>query len=180
MSWDADGGPHPLAGRRSGRSELEPGRLPEVRELEVLGWFLAPEAPMWVFLPFVWPAVARTWIPDRSTRWQVDTTLDGAGRVVDVECHPVTEAEQETLEKDASADLARCGLPPRPADRLWMLRPVGQFDDLDAVLDHLCARADARGVSVGLSAAFVELCAAELQAAADAGRPATPEAGGSW
>lgn len=146
----------------------------------MLGWFLAPEAPMWVFLPFIWPAEARTWVPDRSTRWQVDTTLDGSGQVVDVECHPVTEAEQETLKKDASADLARCGLPPRPAGRLWFLRPVGRFDDLDAVLDHLFDRAEARGVPVGLSAAFVELCAAELQAAADAGRPATPEAGGSW
>ncbi|MEU3315829.1 DUF5956 family protein [Streptomyces sp. NPDC006662] len=164
MSWDVSGSPHRLAGRRSGRSELEPDRLPEVRELGELGWFLAPEAPMWVFLPFVWPAEARTWVPDRSTRWQIDTTVDASGRVVDVECHPVTESEQETQEEDVFADLARCGIPSRPTGRLWLLRPVGRFEDLGAVLDHLCARAEASGVPLGLSAAFVELCAGELGA----------------
>ncbi|MFD5417399.1 DUF5956 family protein [Streptomyces sp. NPDC127069] len=168
MSWDAGGSPHRQAGRRSGRSELEADRLPEVRELGELGWVLAPEAPMWVFLPFVWPSHARTWVPDRSTRWQIDTTTDGSGRVVEAECHPVTETEQETQERDALTDLAGVGIPPRPPGRLWLLRPVGGFEDLDAVLDHLCAQAEAHGVPVGLSAAFAALCADELEAAADA------------
>ncbi|MGW1520791.1 DUF5956 family protein [Streptomyces sp. NPDC002287] len=143
---------------------METDRLPEVRELGELGWFLAPEAPMWVFLPFVWPSDARTWVPDRSTRWQIDTTMDESGRVVDVECHPATETDREIQEGDALADLARAGIPPRPSGRAWLLRPVGHFKDLDAVLDHLCARAEAAGVPIGLSAAFVDLCAAELEA----------------
>jgi hypothetical protein len=62
MSWDEDGTPHPLARRRSGRSEQEPDRLPEVRELEALGWEPAPEEAVWVFLPYVWPPADRYWM----------------------------------------------------------------------------------------------------------------------
>jgi hypothetical protein len=142
--------------------------LPEVRELVELGWVLAPEAPMWVFLPFVWPPAGRTWVPDRSTRWEVDTVFDGDGRVLDVACRPVAAGERETLEDDAAADLELAGLPPRPRGRLWLLRPVGGFRDVDAVLDFLCARAEERGVLPGLSAAFVELCRRELEALAEA------------
>ncbi|MFJ7272644.1 DUF5956 family protein [Streptomyces sp. NPDC099050] len=144
-------------------SELEPDRLPEVRELGQWGWSLAPDAPMWVFLPYVWPPDARTWVPDRSTRWQIDTTLDAACRLLDVACHPVSQAERETQERDANADLARVGIPPRPAGRVWLLRPLGGFKDVEGVLDHLCAGAEAQGVPVGLSAEFAEVCAGELR-----------------
>lgn len=163
MSWDVSGLPHRLAERRSGVSELEPDQLPEVRELGQWGWSLAPDAPMWVFLPYVWPPGARTWVPDRSTRWQIDTTLDATCQLLNVACHPVSQAERETQERDADADLARVGIPPRPAGRVWLLRPVGEFKDVEGVLDHLCASAEARGVPVGLSAEFAELCAEELR-----------------
>ncbi|MER5312615.1 DUF5956 family protein [Streptomyces sp. NPDC002773] len=163
MSWDVSGRPHQLAVRRSGPSELEPERLPEVRELAELGWFLAPEAPMWVFLPYVWPRNARTWVPDRSTCWEIDTTFDAAGQLLGVECRPVSAAEKEVQERDAAADLDAAGIPPRPSGRLWLLRPVGGFDDLDAVLDHLCTAAEDRDVPVELSADFARLCQKELR-----------------
>ncbi|GAA3043845.1 hypothetical protein GCM10017562_00830 [Streptomyces roseofulvus] len=166
MSWDESGVPHRVASRRSGTSELEPDRLPEVRELVEMGWALAPEAPMWVFLPYVWPARARTWVPDRSTRWQIDTTLDATGQILDVECHPLSPGEKETQEEDAAADLAIAGVPPRPRGRLWLLRPVGGLGDLQAVLEHLCAAAEARRVHTGLSVTFTRLCAGELEALA--------------
>ncbi|MFE6225919.1 DUF5956 family protein [Streptomyces sp. NPDC057854] len=166
MSWDESGIPHRVASRRSGTTELEPDRLPEVRELVERGWAPAPETPMWVFLPYVWPAEARTWVPDRSTRWQLDTTLDAAGRVLDVECRPLSREEKETQEQDAAADLALAGVPPRPRGRLWLLRPVGGLENLAAVLEHLCAAAEARGVDTGLSVAFTELGAGELAALA--------------
>ncbi|MEU9034005.1 DUF5956 family protein [Streptomyces sp. NPDC048352] len=143
-------------------TELEPDRLPEVRELGEWGWSLAPDAPMWVFLPYVWPPGARTWVPDRSTRWQIDTTLDAADHVLEVICRPVSQAEWQRQERDAAGDLARVGIPPRPVGRLWLLHPVGGFECVDHVLEHLCTEAEARAVPVGLSAGFVELCADEL------------------
>ncbi|MDV5142896.1 DUF5956 family protein [Streptomyces sp. SBC-4] len=172
MSWDVSGIPHRVASRRSGTSELEPDRLPEVRELAEMGWALAPEAPMWVFLPYVWPAEDRTWVPDRSTRWQIDTTLDAADRLLDVVCHPLSPAEKDTQEEDAAADLALVGVPPRPPGRLWLLRPVGDLENLEVVLEHLCAAAEARGVNTGLSVAFTDLCAGELKALAVCRTPA--------
>ncbi|NXY96958.1 hypothetical protein HYE82_21745 [Streptomyces sp. BR123] len=166
MSWDEDGTPHPLALRRSGRSEQEPDRLPEVRELEALGWEPAPEEAAWVFLPYVWPPHARTWIPDRSTHWAVDTVLDGHGHVTDVHAVPLADPDLHVLDRETDEAVAALGLPPRPPGRLWLLRPVGPFATVGAVLEHLGTAAGGRGVEVAASAAFMELVRAELAALA--------------
>lgn len=117
-----------------------------MRELAELGWELAPEAPMWVFLPYVWPPDTRTWVPDRSTRREVATTLDSSGHMTAVECRPLPAEESETQERGAATDLTAVGIPPRPRGRLWLLRPVGDFDELDS--RRACqARQFASGVS---------------------------------
>ncbi|MFD9517407.1 DUF5956 family protein [Streptomyces sp. NPDC059979] len=162
MSWDEDGTPHPLALRRTGRSELEADRLPEIRELEALGWEPAPEDLRWVFLPYVWPPAARTWIPDRSTHWAVDTALDGHGHITGVECAPLPEPDLRDLDREADAALAGLGLPPRPRGRLWLLRPVGPFAALGEVLDHLDTVAAERAVEARPSTAFLTLAHSEL------------------
>ncbi|WP_327415362.1 DUF5956 family protein [Streptomyces sp. NBC_01233] len=164
MSWDEDGTPHPLALRRTGRSELEPDRLPEIRELEVLGWEPAPEDLRWVFLPYMWPPAARTWIPDRSTHWAVDTSLDGHGHITGVECAPLAEPDLHDLDQETDAALAGLGLPPRPRGRLWLLRPVGPFATVGAVLDHLDALAAQHAVEAGPSTALLALARTELAA----------------
>ncbi|MFE2479839.1 DUF5956 family protein [Streptomyces sp. NPDC059389] len=161
-SWDEDGTPHPLALRRTGRSEQEPDRLPEVRELEVLGWEPAPEDTLWVFLPYVWPPADRTWIPDRSTHWAVETRLDGHGHITGVEAAPLADPDLHDLDREAEEALAALGLPRRPPGRLWLLRPPGSHPTLGAVLDHLRALARERGVEVRPSAAFLALVRAEL------------------
>ncbi|MEU9107523.1 DUF5956 family protein [Streptomyces xanthophaeus] len=166
MSWDEDGTPHPLAQRRTGRSEQEPDRLPEVRELEVLGWEQAPASALWAFLPYVWPSGDRTWVPDRSTHWAVETGLDGHGHVTGVECAPLSEGDVEQLDAEADGILADLGLPPRPWGRLWLLRPVGSFPTVDAVLGHVRAVAAARGVEERPGAAFLALTRTELAALA--------------
>ncbi|WP_053787787.1 MULTISPECIES: DUF5956 family protein [unclassified Streptomyces] len=165
-SWDEDGTPHPLALRRTGRSEQEPDRLPEVRELEVLGWEPAPEDMLWVFLPYVWPPAARTWIPDRSTHWAVETRLDGHGHITAVEAAPLAERDLHDLDWEAEEVLTELGLPHRPPGRLWLLRPPGSLPTVGAVLDHLRAVAEERGVEVRASAEFLALTRAELAALA--------------
>ncbi|MGP3687004.1 DUF5956 family protein [Streptomyces sp. IBSNAI002] len=162
MSWDEDGTPHPLALRRTGRSELEPDRLPEVRELEVLGWEPAPEELRWAFLPYVWPPAARTWIPDRSTHWAVETSLDGHGHITGIECAPLPDTDLNGLDGETDTALAALGLPPRPRGRLWLLRPVGPFPTLAALLARLDATAAARGTEPGLSPEFLTLVRTEL------------------
>lgn len=166
MSWDENGTPHPLALRRTGRSEQEPDRLPEVRELEVLGWEPAPEGAEWVFLPYVWPPAARTWIPDRSTHWAVDTVLDGHGHITDVRAAPLPEPDLHDLDREAEEALAALGLPPRPPGRLWLLRPVGGLPSVDAVLDRLRTTARSRGVPPSPTPAFLHLTQEELSSLA--------------
>ncbi|MBT2541864.1 hypothetical protein J7E99_14405 [Streptomyces sp. ISL-44] len=166
MSWDEDGTPHPLALRRTGRSELEPDRLPEVRELEVLGWEPAPEELRWAFLPYVWPPAARTWIPDRSTHWAVETSLDGHGHITGVEAAPLPEADLHDLDGEASTVLAGLGIPPRPEGRLWLLRPVGPFATVAELLGHLDVLAAGREVEARASTEFLSLVSAELDALA--------------
>ncbi|MGW7098331.1 DUF5956 family protein [Streptomyces sp. NPDC054838] len=168
MSWDESGPPHPLAERRSGRSEQEPDRLPEVRELAALGWEPAPETHAWLFLPYVWPPAARTWVPDRGTRWAVESRLDGHGHVVEVEAAPLPEPDVDLLEAEAAEVIAALGLPPRPHGRVWLLRPVGPFDSVAAVLDHLGELAAARGVDLGHpSPELLDLARTELAALAE-------------
>ncbi|MFI5618128.1 DUF5956 family protein [Streptomyces sp. NPDC051567] len=164
MSWDEDGTPHPLALRRTGRSEQEPDRLPEIRELEVLGWEPAPEDALWVFLPYVWPPTARTWVPDRSTRWAVETRLDGHGHITGVECAPLSGPDRDDLDREADAALTALGLPPRPRHRLWLLRPVGPFPTVEAVLTHLHTRATARALPLRPSPELLTLTHTELTA----------------
>ncbi|MFF1557831.1 DUF5956 family protein [Streptomyces sp. NPDC058279] len=168
MSWDESGPPHPLAERRSGHSEQEPDRLPEVRELEALGWEPAPETYAWIFLPYVWPPTARTWVPDRGTRWAVETRLDGHGHVVEVECAPLAGPDLDLLEAEAAEVIAALGLPPRPRGRVWLLRPPGPFPSVETVLTHLTELARARGVDPDHpSPDLLALTRAELAALAD-------------
>ncbi|MFD6939005.1 DUF5956 family protein [Streptomyces goshikiensis] len=170
-SWDEDGPPHPLALRRTGRSEQEPDRLPEVRELEALGWEPAPEELAWVFLPYVWPPADRTWIPDRSTHWAVDTRLDGHGHVTGVEATPLAEAELHDLDRETEELLDALGLPHRPPGRLWLLRPVGPYPAVGAVLDHLRAVARERGIEFRASPELLSLTRAELATLTGSGPP---------
>lgn len=68
MNEDADG--------------LEPEQLPEVRERTAQGEELAPDAPMLVFLPAVWPRALRTWVPDRASRHEASYEQDPRTSVV--------------------------------------------------------------------------------------------------
>ncbi|MER7045469.1 DUF5956 family protein [Streptomyces jumonjinensis] len=163
MGWDTDGAPHTVALARTGRSEQEPDRLPEVRELAEFGWEPAPDAPMWGFLPYVWPEDRRTWVPDRSTRWAVETRLDATGTITGATCQPLSQHDLDVLENDANTDLAEAGVPPRPPGRLWLLRPIADHEDIDSVLDHLFTMAETHGIEARSSAAFAALCADELR-----------------
>lgn len=113
-----------LAGR-DGSLHLEPGErwafptageLPEVQQLADRGWRAAPDAPYWLFLPAVWPAEHRCWLPDRLPR--VSVASDGTDRVI----VPWTEEVAEDLYAETVAEARGAGLPAPPRGRLWLLR----------------------------------------------------------
>jgi hypothetical protein len=62
---------------------------------------------------------------------------------------------------ELNSDLAAAGVPERPPDRLWLLRPVGGFPLMDALFAHMGTLIDERGIG-GLCPELVRLWAVEL------------------
>jgi hypothetical protein len=118
------------------------------------GWFEAPEAPMWAFLPALWPRAYRQWVPDDDVRLVTETTIEVDGTTVS-ETRPWGDDEAATVESDINVFLEEAGLPPRPPARLWMLRLPPPWDDLADYLDRLVERAGERGVDPACSPEFV-------------------------
>lgn len=81
---------------------------------------------------------------------------------------PAPASDLHELDREPDEVLAGLGLPPRPPGRLWLLRPVGPFPTVEAVLGHLDALAAGRGVEPGPSTEFLTLARAELAALAEA------------
>lgn len=105
---------------------------------------------MWVFLPAVWPASSCRWVPDRSTHYAfVSCDHEPARR------EPWTSQDVDEVEADMNDLLAGCGLPPRPAGRLWLLRPPAGFAALDDALRELIRRGEAAGAPIMACPQFV-------------------------
>ena len=112
------------------------------------GWVEAPDAPVWAFLPAVWPAEHRCWVPEPTrivSTWIQDRDQEPR-RLPD---RPWTAEEHEEHEADTNADLERIGVPPRPANRLWYLRLPKWATDLDDLLGQLGSAAEASGAGPG-------------------------------
>ena len=84
---------------------------------------VAPDAPLWLFLPAVWPVESRAWIRDNRIR-QLRTMIEG--RWVDLPWGTADYVEPEAGEQPLIQAL---GLPPRPAGRVWLLRPPPGVSD---------------------------------------------------
>lgn len=95
------------------------------------GWEEAPEAPMWVWLPAVWPAQHRLWIPG-STAW---TTTGG---------QPWDEDDAE-FEASVNADLGSVGVPHRPEGRRWFLELPDGHERLDPLLESFVREVESKG-----------------------------------
>ncbi|MBU8858054.1 MULTISPECIES: DUF5956 family protein [unclassified Micromonospora] len=150
MNEDADG--------------LEPEQLPEVRELTAQGWELAPDAPMLVFLPAVWPRALRTWVPDRASRYETWYEQDPRTNVVLREQTVRSSWEsRDEVENDNDALLAEAGVTGRPRWRLWLLKPPPGFATVNEFLADLGRRADAAGIDGACSPQYVRFTADRLR-----------------
>lgn len=163
VNWAVDDPPHPASRPYEGRSDAEQAGLPEVLALTREGWWLAPDPPMWVFLPAVWPVRERTWVPDRSTNYMTRWSDNGYSDRVSWSDHDYAE-----VETDVNVLLGQVGLPDRPAGRLWLLRIPAQFNALDDVLDGLVSSAEGHGIIPSCNRDFVAHVAHRLQLLFDA------------
>jgi hypothetical protein len=96
------------------------------------GWFPLDEAPLWCFIPAVWPGHARAWIRDRRVRHS-SRHCDGRPS----ERLPWAAADYFEIEDDYNRVLDEYGVPPRPGGRIWVLRPPAGYETLDDVLGDI-------------------------------------------
>lgn len=132
--------------------------LPEVAEQEEGGFLLLDDSFMFSYAPAIWPRAHRRWIQDHSTQY---TTMSSPGGPV--HRYPWTVWDHAEMERDTNDMLVAAGLEPRPAGRLWLLRPPARFADLEAALDELTRRAVAEGAEPMLSTELVEVAARVVQ-----------------
>lgn len=126
--------------------------LPEVQAAVSLGWVPAHEAPLWCFLPAVWPAAARAWLPDRRVRHSTVSSSDG-GPMRRIPWSTATYAE---IEADYNQLLDVCGFTPRPFGRLWLLRPPPKWVSVDALLEQVVEEWQMAGGDVLADRKFAE------------------------
>jgi hypothetical protein len=95
----------------------EVSELPGVQALLRDGWQLAPDAPVWAFLPALWPRSHRAWVPNRA----ILTSMQYSGDNTWTE--PLTEEDREEMDNLASDVCRRAGVDGFTPGRIWLLRP---------------------------------------------------------
>jgi len=137
----------------------DPAKLPGVRAAGALGFEPVPEAPLFCFLPAVWPGEARAWIRDARIRHGLVASA-GGGHATRV---PWSTWDYFETEADINRLLAECGFAPRPPGRLWLLKPPSGFGSLDAVVSHLSASATDAGLPILADRAFADHVSGEVE-----------------
>ena len=134
-----------------------PEDVPGVKAARPHGYFPAHEAPMWCFIPAIWPSEARAWVRDSRVR-HLTRQRDGGP----LERLPWTTADYADNENDTNAFLAELGLPARPAGRIWLLRPREPYGTAQDVLDDIWLGWQASGGPAMATPQFVEYAHSRL------------------
>lgn len=113
----------------------DPRDLPEVRNAMAQGYEPAPEAPIWCFVPAIWPSQSRVWVRDRRVRH--GRRDDGRGHVAK---EPWTAADYADYEDEMNNLLRRLGVPARPAGRIWLLRGPEPARSAQDVLEDVASQ----------------------------------------
>lgn len=154
MNW-ADDEPH-YTSADGPRIALLAAELPEVVKLVADGWNLLPESPVWAFLPAVWPRSRRTWVKDRSTRYQSVVDEKGTRSI------PWFESDYADLDVDTKQMLATSGIQGWRPSRLWLLQD-SNGEALSLVVRRLQTDARSAGVPVALAPDLVEFARGWVQ-----------------
>src|SRR6478609_1128301 len=122
------------------------------------GFEVAPDAPLWLFLPAVWPVESRAWVRDnriRELRTMINGQWDGL---------PWGAADYFEVEASEQDVIRSFGLPPRPPGRVWLLRPPPGVSDLDQTVQLLTESARSAGVATEVTLEFFDHTARTLRA----------------
>ena len=122
------------------------------------GFEVAPDAPLWLFLPAVWPVESRAWIRDNRVRRMRTMTR---GRWGDLPWGAADYFEVEASEQEV---IRSYGLPPRPPGRVWLLRPPVAVSDLEQTLRLLSDGAESAGVVADVTPQFLDHTVRTLRA----------------
>jgi hypothetical protein len=114
------------------------------------GFEVAPDAPLWLFLPAVWPVESRAWIRDNRVRHLRTMTK---GRWGDLPWGAADYFEVEASEQEV---IHSYGLSPRPTGRVWLLRPPPAVSNLDRTLRLLSDAARSAGVATDVTPEFFD------------------------
>jgi hypothetical protein len=125
--------------------------VPEVVAARARGYFPAHEAPLWCFIPAIWPSEARAWVSDYRVRHLRRFCEGGPSERL-----PWTTADYARHEQGANADLAALGLPQRPPGRIWLLRAPEPYATPQDVLDVIWSGWLASGGRAMATAELVE------------------------
>ena len=121
------------------------------------GFEVAPDAPLWLFLPAVWPVESRAWIRDNRVRRMRTMTR---GRWGDLPWGAADYFEVEASEQED--DLLR--LAASPTRRVWLLRPPAAVSDLEQTLRLLSDGAESAGVVADVTPQFLDHTVRTLRA----------------
>ena len=108
----------------TGRARTRPpSEVLESKYLTERGYHLVdPDSVRLALLTAIWPPEQRVWIYDRRSRVERWWRDDGSAQN-----RPLSEEHRREIEGDINSVLARAGLAPRPAGRLWFVRlPTGR------------------------------------------------------
>lgn len=129
----------------------DPEDVPEVKAARGHGYLPAPEAPLWCFIPAIWPSEARAWVRDLRVRHMTRQCAGGP-----LERLPWSAADYAEHENDVNGLLAELGLPSRPAGRIWVLRAPAPYATAQEVLDDIWTGWQAAGGAAMATAELVE------------------------
>lgn len=122
------------------------------------GFEVAPDAPLWLFLPAVWPVESRAWIRDNRVR-RLRTMIKG--RWGDLPWGAADYFEVEASEQEV---IRSYGLSPRPPGRVWLLRPPPAVSDMEQTLQLLSDGAESAGVVADVTPEFLDHTVRTLRA----------------
>ena len=116
--------------------------------------FKEPDAPMWLFLPAVWPPSKRTWMPTGTHRTKAYCHVPATDKTYTHD-RPRTQEEQTEIDDDADALLAEAGIAPRPRGRVYYLEVPTGNSNLQDILKLIVQRALQKEVEPCCCKAFV-------------------------
>lgn len=130
--------------------------LPEIADAIAAGYEPAPEAPLWCFVPLLWPPSHRTWLRDRRVRRTLPPRDHKVGALW-------ATADYAEIERSHNDLLEALGLPPRPAGRIWLLKPPTGHRSVEEFLAEMLREWRHHGGKVMASPEFLEYALEEIR-----------------